>query len=610
MAALLDCLLPVLLLSLSSPSRASPSCPLNCRCYSLTVECGSTGLRGLPKNIPPSTQSVFLQDNVISQIRQLDLSVLTHLHYLYLQNNTISAVEPGSFKNQGQLLELALNGNRIHLLTADIFQGLEHLRILYLARNDITRLLDYTFRGLQRLQELHLQHNNVEVLSDQALVGLTSLALLDLSKNNLHTMGPASLQPLVSLQVLRITDNPWRCDCALHWLRGWIDEEGQRLLSSAERRLVCIEPPRLSHLSLVEIPLNSLVCIPPLVQLEHRRLAVRLGESIRVSCHASGYPRPQVTWRKASQGKTALSPRALVQELDAGDDLTGRAEDHEKGRVHLQKSEVERFDPDTGSGMLFLNNVTVAHAGFYECEAWNAGGMARVTFELAINSSTSSSSSFSSIWASWSQLSSPFSPAWPRRRGRGPVSGSDVSREPLYALGSMAFSSLGAATQTAIAVGISLLTLTALLLVAMIYNRHYQREKETTGAVKEDSILYVNDYSDGPTTFAQLEEYRDEHGHEMYVLNRAKPVLPDALSAAVSTTNLGCHAPSDTSSHTLSPTLAPSKEQQQEGDIRTMKRMAGEGGEAEPVITSEAEGMFLNHSSLFMDSQIAYEIHC
>lgn len=94
-------------------------------------------------------------------------------------------------------------------------------------------------------------------------------------------------------------DNPWRCDCALHWLRSWIDEEGQRLLSSAERRLVCTEPPRLSHLSLVEVPLNSLVCIPPLVQLEPRRLAVRLGESLRVSCHASGYPRPQV--RKSSQ---------------------------------------------------------------------------------------------------------------------------------------------------------------------------------------------------------------------------------------------------------------------------------------------------------------------
>lgn len=185
----------------------------------------------------------------------------------------------------------------------------------------------------------------------------------------------------------------------------------------------------------------------------------------------------QVTWRKASQGKSVLSPRALLQELDAGEDLRGREQDPSaRGGVLLQKkSEGERFDPDTGSGMLFLNNVTVAHAGFYECEAWNAGGMARVTFQLAINSSSSS------IWASWSQVSSPYSPAWPRRR---PGLGSEVSREPLYALGSMAFSSLGAATQTAIAAGISLLALTALLLVAMIYNRHHQREKESAGAVQ------------------------------------------------------------------------------------------------------------------------------
>ncbi|XP_035862728.1 leucine-rich repeat-containing protein 24-like isoform X2 [Sander lucioperca] len=619
--------LSLLLLSIHTPSTASPSCPVSCRCYSLTVECGSTGLRDIPKHVPSSTQTVFLQDNMIGQIRRHDFTLLRHLHYLYLQNNSISAVEPGSFQNQGQLLELALNGNRVHLVTADMFQGLEHLRILYLAGNDITRLLDYTFRGLQRLQELHLQHNSIEMLADQALVGLTSLALLDLSRNNLHTIGPASLRPLVSLQVLRITDNPWRCDCALHWLRSWIDEEGQRLLSSAERRLVCTEPPRLSHLSLVEVPLNSLVCIPPLVQLEPRRVAVRLGESLRVSCHASGYPRPQVTWRKASQGKVVLSPRGLVQELGAGGGAVGVAEEpSEEGRVSLQKAAGERFDPDTGSGMLFLSNVTVAHAGFYECEAWNAGGVARVTFQLAINSSTSSSSSSSSIWASWSQVSSPYSPAWPRLRSHGPAVGSDVSREPLYALGSMAFSALGAATQTAIAVGISLLALTALLLLAMIYSRQQQPDKDADGAEKvncnlqEESILYVNDYSDGPTTFAQLEEYRDERGHEMYVLNRAKPVLPPAPPTAVSTTNLGCSAPSDTSSHTLSsglgqttsPTLAPNKklQQQQEGDIRTMRRMAGEGGEAEPVITSEAEGMFLNHTGLFMDSQIAYEIHC
>lgn len=174
----------------------------------------------------------------------------------------------------------------------------------------------------------------------------------------------------------------------------------------------------------------------------------------------------------------------------------GRAvEPSEDGRVGLQNKEGERFDPDTGSGMLFLSNITVAHAGFYECEAWNAGGVARVTFQLAINSSTSSSSSSSpsSLWASWTQGSSSYYPAWHRPRSPGPAMGSDVSREPLYALGSMAFNSLGAATQTAIAVGISLLALTALLLVAMIYSRHHQRNKEHDGAEKVYVCLYVQD---------------------------------------------------------------------------------------------------------------------
>lgn len=319
-----------------------------------------------------------------------------------------------------------------------------------------------------------------------------------------------------------------------------MDEEGQRLLSSAERRLVCTEPPRLSHLSLVEIPLNSLVCIPPLVQLQHRRLAVRLGDSIRVSCHASGYPRPQVgtlrsnrrklcppgslaltsclcvqvTWRKASPAKSVLAPRALLQELDAGEEPRGREEDAPgRGGVLLQKSEGERFDPDTGSGMLFLNNVTVAHAGFYECEAWNAGGMARVTFQLAINSSSSSSSS---IWASWSHWSLPYSPAWPRRRGRGPALGSEVSREPLYALGSMAFSSLGAATQTAIAAGISLLALTALLLLAMIYARQHQREKESAGAVQVCAAVQRSNTSTADGVAAQPQGALTDSGPEHF----------------------------------------------------------------------------------------------
>ncbi|KAM3865773.1 leucine-rich repeat-containing protein 24-like [Diretmus argenteus] len=595
----------------------SLGCPSGCRCYSLTVECGSLGLKDIPQGVPSVTQTIFLQDNTIVQIRLQDLSRLGCLHYLYLQNNSISALEPGAFLSQGELQELALNGNLIHLVTPDMFRGLEHLRILYLAGNQITRLQDYTFRGLQRLQELHLQENSIELLAEQALSGLSSLALLDLSRNHLRTLGPSSLKPLVSLQVLRVTENPWRCDCALGWLRTWISEEGQRLLSSAEqRRLMCSEPPRLSHLSLVEVAANSLVCIPPVVQLEPSHLTVRLGESLRVSCQASGYPQPQVTWKKASHGKTQLSPRGLVQELGPNGELFrpgagvlvtaqpggGRSKSGSVGGIRglvrgaEEGGERDSFDPDTGSGMLFLSNVTVAHAGRYECEAWNPGGVARVTFHLAVNMSSSSSSS-----QFWPRLNSPSLSSSSSNSYYHPEV-LDVSQEPLYEQESMDFNALGPATQTAIAVGISLLALTALLLLIMIYTRHQQRRKEEGSSYctsKEESILYVNDYSDGPTTFAELEEYRDDHGHEMYVLNRAKPVLGSGGCPMVRGYGQQKGMKEALLDHEMVQTLTRS------GGMG-LHRIPGEGGEAP---TTDPEGLFISQSLLF-GTQVAYEIHC
>nr|XP_057924315.1 leucine-rich repeat-containing protein 24 [Doryrhamphus excisus] len=606
----------VVLMVLALFSKTSVGCPSGCRCYSLTVECGSLGIKEIPPGVPSFTETLFLQDNAIVQIRLQDLTRLGSLHYLYLQNNSISALEPGAFLSQGQLLELALNGNLIHLVTPGMFRGLVHLRILYLAGNQITRIQDNTFRGLQRLQELHLQENSIELLADKALSGLSSLALLDLSRNHLHTLGSSSLTPLVSLQVLRVTENPWRCDCALGWLRTWISEDGQRLLSSAEqRRLMCSEPPRLSHLSLGEVAPNSLVCIPPVVQLEPTHLTVRLGESLRVSCEASGYPQPQVTWKKSSNGKAQLSPRGLVQELGPNGELfrpgvrgavtavpggggvkiggvSGVVRGAEEG------GERDSFDPDMGSGMLFLSNVTVAHAGRYECEAWNPGGVARVTFHLAVNMS---SSAYSSQF--WNNLNTHSSVSSSSKSFHHPDV-ADVSQEPLYEQDSMDFSALGPATQTAIAVGISLLALTALLLLIMIYTRHQQYQKEESGSYctsKEESIIYVNDYSDGPTTFAQLEEYSDDHGHEMYILNRAKPVG----TASARCPMVGAYVQPNSMKealldHQVVQTLSRS------GGMG-FRRKPGDGGEG--PLTTDPEEVFLSQSLLF-GSQLAYEIHC
>ncbi|KAF0883100.1 LRC24 protein, partial [Crocuta crocuta] len=461
-----------------------------CRCYSATVECGALRLRVVPPGIPPGTQTLFLQDNSIARLEPGVLAPLAALRRLYLHNNSLRALEPGAFRAQSRLLELALTGNRLRALRVGAFAGLAQLRALYLAGNQLVQLLDFTFLHLPRLQELHLQENSIELLEDQALAGLSSLALLDLSRNQLGTISREALQPLASLQVLRLTENPWRCDCALHWLGAWIKEGGQRLLSSRDKNIMCAEPPRLALQSLLDISGSSLICIPPSVHVEPLEVTANLGEDLRVACQASGYPQPLVTWRKVAQPREG-QPRAQVQPEGGAPRPGGPGAS------------------DTGSGMLFLTNISLAHAGKYECEASNAGGAARVPFQLLVNLSQ--------------QQQLQLAPVPPPAAG-------PVSHEPLQEAGSMAFRALGLATQTAIAAAIALLTLTALLLATMICRRRRKRKKAP--GPPGEGALFVNDYSDGPCTFAQLEELRDERGHEMFVIDRSKPLFAEGPTEA------------------------------------------------------------------------------
>lgn len=264
---------------------------------------------------------------------------------------------------------------------------------------------------------------------------------------------------------------------------------GQRLLSSRDKKIMCAEPPRLALQSLLDISGSSLICIPPSVHIEPLEVTANLGEDLRVACQASGYPQPLVTWRKVAQPREG-QPRVQAQPEGGVPSSGGHGAS------------------DTGSGMLFLTNITLAHAGKYECEASNAGGAASMPFQLLVNLSQQHL-----------QLAPPPPPAV------GPV-----GHESLHEASSMAFRALGLATQTAVAAAIALLALTALLLATLICRRR-RRRKKAPGPAGEGA-LFVNDYSDGPCTFAQLEELRDERGHEMFVIDRSKPLFAEGPAEA------------------------------------------------------------------------------
>lgn len=78
-------------------------------------------------------------------------------------------------------------------------------------------------------------------------------------------------------------------------------------------------------------------------------MTANLGEDLRVLRQASRLPAAPGDLEKGGAAREG----ALARPGPAGSGVAGP----------------RRSRPDTGSGMLFLTNITLAHAGKYECEA-------------------------------------------------------------------------------------------------------------------------------------------------------------------------------------------------------------------------------------------------
>uniref|UniRef100_A0ABI7Z8K6 Reticulon 4 receptor like 2 n=1 Tax=Felis catus TaxID=9685 RepID=A0ABI7Z8K6_FELCA len=151
-----------LLLMLLALPPAAPSCPMLCTCYSSppTVSCQANNFSSVPLSLPPSTQRLFLQNNLIRTLRPgtFGPSLLT----LWLFSNNLSTIYPGTFRHLQALEELDLGDNRhLRSLEPDTFQGLERLQSLHLYRCQLSSLPGNIFRGLVSLQYLYLQENSL-----------------------------------------------------------------------------------------------------------------------------------------------------------------------------------------------------------------------------------------------------------------------------------------------------------------------------------------------------------------------------------------------------------------------------------------------------------------
>ncbi|XP_072257340.1 decorin [Pyxicephalus adspersus] len=228
-----------------------PMCPFRCQCHLRVVQCSDIGLDQVPKNIPPDTTLLDLQNNKITEIKDDAFKNLKQLHALILVNNKIKSISPGAFASLTKLERLYLSKNslkelptnmpkslqelRVHenLLTKvkkTVFDGLNNMIVIELGTNpiDSSGIEKGAFQGMKKLSylriadtnitnipkglptsltELHLDGNKITKVDADSFSGLNNLAKLGLSYNNIITVENGSVANVPHLRELHLDHN-------------------------------------------------------------------------------------------------------------------------------------------------------------------------------------------------------------------------------------------------------------------------------------------------------------------------------------------------------------------------------------------------------------------
>uniref|UniRef100_A0A6I8RF58 Slit homolog 1 protein n=1 Tax=Xenopus tropicalis TaxID=8364 RepID=A0A6I8RF58_XENTR len=230
-------------------------CPALCTCSGTTVDCHGLALKGVPKNIPRSTERLELYGNNITRINKNDFSGLKQLRVLQLMENQISNVERGAFDDMKELERLRLNRNQLHTLPELLFQNNQALSRLDLSENLIQAIPRKTFRGATELKNLQLDKNQISCIEDGAFRALRGLEVLTLNNNNITAIPVSSFNHMPKLRTFRLHSNNLFCDCHLAWLSQWLRQRPTIGLFTQ-----CTGPSPLRGLNVAEIQKHEFSC--------------------------------------------------------------------------------------------------------------------------------------------------------------------------------------------------------------------------------------------------------------------------------------------------------------------------------------------------------------
>uniref|UniRef100_A0AAY5KTX4 Si:ch211-191d15.2 n=1 Tax=Esox lucius TaxID=8010 RepID=A0AAY5KTX4_ESOLU len=235
---------------------------IGCCCprQGLLVLCESLGLRSLPISVPLNTSVLSVARNQLCNVdhqlrpftglQELSLSHnhLAHfprglppsLETLQLQENRITFITTGALRQLGNLTRLDLEDNRIRAIQPGALLRLGRLKVLTLKGNQLTSLP----RNLPAsLTHLDLSANCISALDLPSLNALVNLQVLKINSNCLRSVPETAFDGLPRLHSVELANNLWVCECDILYLYWWLLSGRLKMATG----LVCAEPTHLAH---------------------------------------------------------------------------------------------------------------------------------------------------------------------------------------------------------------------------------------------------------------------------------------------------------------------------------------------------------------------------